>query len=375
MSTTKKNIISNLLLALAVTIVSFILSVSSIHKLFNILDFTNSVGGSDFNMSDVYNKVADNRAVRLLNDQITVISIDGCDRQDIAHLISIINSHNPKAIGIDVLFNFEYEGDEVLIDAISNCSNLVLPLAIDEQENIAIESYFYKDFDNLHIGAINLDSYSKGQCVRTFRPSLYFDNETINSFGAEIASVVSPEAYSNLKERGNECEVIFYPSVDFNILNAADLFTDTNLYKEAIENKIILLGDLHNTGDYHRTPISQGIPGVIIHANIINTILSGSYIKSMSNWLSWFIAFVLCLIFIIVKVFSDKLKGLDPLVMRLFQLTCLYVFFVMGCKIFINKLFYVDFSPTMLMITIGLFAFDIWVGFVALFDMIFKKGK
>ena len=72
---------------------------------------------------------------------------------------------------------------------------------------------------------------------------------------------------------------------------------------------------------------------------------------------------------------SDVSSNLGNLVMRVLQVLCLYVFFALGCKAFISRLHYIDFAPTLLMIGLGMFAYDLWVGLIALFNLVFKKKK
>ena len=104
MSLKKVNIRPNLIKAAIVTILGLLISITSLHRLLNLLDFTNSSEGADFQMSDVYNRVADNRSVRTLSKEILIVPLDGYGRFEIANIISTVNSLEPKAMGLDIMF-------------------------------------------------------------------------------------------------------------------------------------------------------------------------------------------------------------------------------------------------------------------------------
>ena len=351
-----------------------ILGITSIHKILNLLDFSQSVNGGDFKMSDVYNIVAESRSMSTLNDEVAIVALDGCNRTEIADLLHIAQSSNPKAIGLDVLFINSYEGDSYLIDAIKSCPKLILPIALDEQSGEMLGSYFYADFDNLNLGVINLDASSNNQCVRTFRPQFEYNGNKLNAFGVELVSKSDSESYDHIITRQNSGEIISYPNIKFETICAKDILTNPDLHKDKLSGKFVLMGDVENTGDFHLTPISSGTPGVVIHAHIIDTIISNKYITNVSNKISWLIAFIVCFAFMCIKLYiRDYSYKLGLLVMRIIQLASLYLFFAIGCNMFINKMLYIDFAPTLLMITLAVFTYDIWTGSVTLIKIICKK--
>ena len=136
------------------------------------------------------------------------------------------------------------------------------------------------------------------------------------------------------------------------------------------------MGDLKDGSDYHVTPVDVGTPGVKIHAYIVDTILNSKYITSTPVWLSWVMAFLVCFIFVLVNFLIDGVaNNLNNLVMRILQVVCIYLFFALGCRVFVGRLHYIDFAPTLLMIGLGMFAYDLWVGLIALYGLIFKKKK
>ena len=376
MAPKKKNTLSLCAQSIVVTLISLILATTALHELSSILDFKPSTQGNDFQISDIYNNVADSRSIHTLSNDVTVIALDGCNRDEIATLVSNIRSLKPAAMGLDVLFIWEYEGDERLISALDSCSNLVLPVEVSDAADSLRGSYFYPQLENAHFGAINLDSYSLSQSVRSFWPQLRYGDKVVNSFGSELVSISAPDKYNELLSRSKESETISYPSIEFPVLNYKDILDSPEQFIDDIQDKVILMGDLNDGSDYHVTPVNVGTPGVMIHAYIIDTILNSKYITSTPVWLSWAIAFLVCLIFVAINFFIGEVSSnLGNLVMRILQVVCIYLFFALGCKVFVTRLHYIDFAPTLLMIGLGLFAYDLWMGMIALFEMLFKRKK
>ena len=374
--TRKSNILSNIIQAIIVTLMTLILAITALHELSSLLDFKPSVQGSDFKISDIYNNVANSRSVRTLSDDVVIIALDGCGRNDIAQLIPIVDSLKPAAIGLDVLFYWEYDGDDYLINALDNCHNLVLPVEVDDQADSLKGSYFYNDLKQAHFGAINLDSFSIDQSVRTFWPLLHYGGNSINSFSTEVVSLANPKKFKELIAREKDSETIAYLSIEFPVLHFREFMSAPSAFKDDIAGKTVLMGDLNDGSDYHVTPVDVGTPGVKIHAYIIDTILNSKYITSTPVWLSWVIAFLICFIFVAVSFFiGDVSSNLGNLVIRALQVLCLYLFFALGCKAFISHLHYIDFAPTLLMIGLGLFSYDLWMGMIALYELVFKKKK
>lgn len=376
MSKPRFNTIANLKQAFIITAIGLLLAVTSFHRILDALNFSKSINRSDVQMSDVYNNVAESRLVAMVNSEIVIVALDGCNRDDIANLLINLNTLSPSVMGLDVLFFNKYEGDEYLIQAIRSCSNLILPIAIDEEEGDVIESYFYNEIPEKKLGCINLDAYASNQCVRTFRPIVQTSNFSLNAFGVQAASIADPKAYKTLLSRDRISEVISYPSVEFQTLFAKDILENPLSFKDQICGKIILMGDVENTGDFHLTPISNGMPGIMIHAHIIDTIISGKYISHIPMWSKWIIAFAVCFVFMLVKLFvRDISYKLGLLLMRVIQMSCLYLFFAIGCKMYIDHMTYIDFAPTLLMISLALFTYDIWIGTTTLIKIILKKER
>src|SRR5438093_5563119 len=69
------------------------------------------------------------------------------------------------------------------------------------------------------------------------------------------------------------------------VISAADVIAGT-VPKSKIDGKIVLIGAIDSTlGDQRLAPVnkSTGIPGVLLHANAVNTMLTGTYLDPVSD--------------------------------------------------------------------------------------------
>ena len=69
------------------------------------------------------------------------------------------------------------------------------------------------------------------------------------------------------------------------VISAADVIAGT-VPKSKIDGKIVFVGAIDSTlGDKRLAPVnkSTGIPGVLLHANAVNTMLTGTYLDPVSD--------------------------------------------------------------------------------------------
>lgn len=353
--------------ALVITAIAFGLSHCIAYDLTSISAFAPMEKTMDFDLTDVYSTVADQRAKRTLSDDIVIVSIDGCSREGITEAIDYVDYLNPAAIGLDVFFNYPAAMDSELISSLTQNPNIVLPVALQLVEGQAsiFGSYFYDDISIAHKGVVNLSANSVRNVIRDFEPEYVVGGDTIRSFAAEIAKVAAPEKYEALMARGRSKETINYPSWEFEIIPADDLSNGDIPLEEArqsIEDKVVLIGNIFDQSDFHLTPIDEGMAGLLIHARALQTILDSCYIEEMSEKASWVMAMILSFIFILLVLIIKKRCAFEGCFVRFLQLALMYVFLVLGCKVFDHRGAYLNFAPTLLMFGLGMLAMDIWLG-------------
>ena len=316
----------------------------------------------DFQVSDIYNAVEEKKQVVDLSQDVIVVSVDECNREQTAELIHLIASYEPKAIGVDLSFMTKKANNDTLLDAITNTRNLVTATMVVkpdtgryyERQHV---SFFEDECDLPHVGYANLDAAHMWNIVRTFVPYvLVGERDTLRSMALELARIAAPEQARRVESRGKEVEIIDYTDYEIEVVDAARL--QKAYVAERLRNKVVLVGDTADTKDTYRTPLHDSQAGVLIHAYALQTILSGRYIDEYPTWLNWTIAVCIGLLLIGGLLCAVEYQILN-LFVRIAQFALMYVLIVCGCAIYSRTHMYEDFAPSILMLGFGALSFDI----------------
>lgn len=339
---------------ITITLLAFVLSHSILYQITSSSLFSLQKD-NDFEMSDFYNVVANNRPIRTYNSDIVIVSLDNCSRTQIAQLIERVAYMQPKAIGIDVFFSYHSEDDSILINAINSFPNIVLAYDAYHETQTAFASDLY----SATWGSINLIAKHASGTIREFRPQF---NDSIYAFSAQLAYMADSTAFNRLIERGRELETIHFPSQTFEEVNGLNILEgDVNLFEleELLYNKVVLMGDVHNPFDQHKTPINSNMAGIVINAHILSTILSNTYIESTPTWFNWTLAIAISLLLSYLIVFfqtSNVLKSYTTFMIRVFQVIIIAIFLYVGCYIFAHHHYYCNFALALFMVGLGVLA-------------------
>lgn len=331
--------------------------------------FLNSSKPNDFDFADFYNVVADDRPVREIDDNVIVINMENSDRAEFAAILERLQSVSPAAIGIDVLFQEPHDPstDEWLLSSLRGLDNVVITESLlqDQNDNLFIvsERPFFADTigGNIEFAASNLPTRVASGTVRTFRSKYPTANDPVTGFAAAVAQTANPDVAIELQQRDNEEEIINYPSREITVLSLNELADSL----EIVNGKVVLIGAVSKTEDIHPTPTDNNMSGILIHAYAISTILNNNYINRHDSWVEWTIACLLC--FIITLGFCVIPANIKGLVLRLTQMTLLIFVIYIGYFLFVEKNTIIDFSPSLLMITFGLFVCDLRLGVVTIY--------
>lgn len=368
-SRTNTDLTKRLLKACGVTLLAFLLSMTLMAP------FSTSVSAlfstpekNDFTITDFYNIVADSRAVSHLDDNIVIVNIDRSDRNEIADIISVATLAGARAIGLDVMFEDEREGDEPLLEAIRQAPVIFQPLAMKQTsapDTFAVRSasYFYTvpGATESHYAAASMPSRYERSMVREMRTFFPADSgASIPSFAVALARVTDPAAAERLEARGNELEMINYHSRRFRTIEPDELVDRA----DELNGRIVLIGALNEIGDLHQTPVNSSMPGVMIHAHSLATILDGAYMKAFPKSANMLIGFILC--FIIVLTHVSLSFGIKGLIIRIMQVIFVWLAVQIGYWSFVEHGVIIDFSYSLLMLAFGLFACDIWNGVITI---------
>lgn len=362
-----------------ITVTTFIVSTLLISNLSEALSVDPTEKKADIEFGDIYNRVANNRSVQSFNPDIVIIGVDSCSRSDIASLIDAVSYAEPKAVGLDVFFEFAGDNDEMLLSAISDCDNIVLPLRVDYDEasdsfTNPQGSFFYSMLDNATYGIVNFPS-DKSSVLRQFRPTFNTDGNQINSFATAIAQKVSNDSTAQLVVRNNDLEDINFFTSEFAEYDAFEIIDEERFprpgIEDIIEDKIVLIGGLNIATDKHITPVDNSMAGVKIHAKIIDTIIGERYIRHSHEAVNLLISFIFCLLFAYINLRSkqsEKWNNIESLLIRVLQLGLVYLFLFVGCRWFIKYQISIDFSCALLMICNSAIITDIWLGIKELYE-------
>ena len=242
------------------------------------------------------------------------------DRDKIAKLITNITNANPNIIGLDIFFSEKTNKDSILYNALIN-SPTILSYAFNYDKNfkknplppplfsiiekgkrnlIKPKGYvsniplFYNDIPTGFINIIpDIDGVVRNALILLeFNKNIYFSFD-FTIFALPLTDMVKIEyqpdvTFVNVSKRtipldnkgrlfinyrGNKC---------FKYISAADIL-DNNLNKNDIKNKIVLIGSSSiGIADLKPTPFNQAMPGIEIHANIIDNLIKGDFLTKPS---------------------------------------------------------------------------------------------
>ncbi|MBU0619628.1 adenylate/guanylate cyclase domain-containing protein [Patescibacteria group bacterium] len=287
------------------------------------------------------------------NSDIVIVAIDNeslqklgrwpWDRTIHAQLIDKINKYNPIVIGLDVNFpeKSSSEADTKLAQAINNAGNVVLPieaeLQIKKNQITAIStlSPIKEIKDAAIVLGITNTPPDQDSIFRKLPTTAYYYNEKYSAFSVVIANAYLkknqfflPSILTDKKGRMT-INYVGKPKT-FPMISAKDVM-EGKVTSSLFKNKIVLIGatapDLH---DEQITPVSSGQPmsGVEIHANAINTILTGNFLKPLNIYIQNIILLFLALIigFIVMRFKILVGFGLTLTILILYLITAFMSF-------------------------------------------------
>jgi len=246
-------------------------------------------------------------------DSIIIIAIDDKSLQEVGRwpwdrqvYIDLFEQlEGAKAIGLDVAFfeQFDEEVDAQLGDVMRSLGNVVIPMEIDYTQNTILLPT--EGYENIQTGFVNVFSDKDGLTRKT--PLLVEDQPAF--------------AFAIYQEwRGKEVEVaqdplrinFIGPPFSFETLS----FSDALKGEENYADKIVLIGatapDLHDDA-FVPTSSGRAMPGVEIHANTLQTLITKNYLTAVSPFATIVIMFLFSLI-VLFSLLYLRLAYATPLV-------------------------------------------------------------
>ena len=273
---------------------------------------------------------------------------------------------------MDIHFEEPTEDDSRLLGALQSVPNLVLPLGLaSEGDRFRIDDkpFFYGQIPDVTYGAINVPTATTKSSIREYAVNFPMEKGSLPSFVTALANKYDQEAVSELMSRGNKVETTAYHSREYRIYGLEEMADRA----EEFTDKVVLVGSMSDASDMHPTPINSYVPGLMIHANALSTLLDREWYRSLPRYADYVLAFAIC--FLIVLATVGIKGGIRGFIVRILQIVLAYCAVRVGYSLFVDKHIVCNFSHTLLMIAFGLFAVDIWNGGAAIISMIAKNIK
>ena len=242
-------------------------------------------------------------------------------RANYAKAIELLNQEGAAVIGIDMTFPDSKEDDTVLRDSLKKHANVVLS-----------SRYYFQNGDSLaefpnstlreaesRIGWININLDEDG-FVRKIPLFTTMEDKMREAFSLQVARVylrADPVDYSIQNNQFKFSERITIPTItlrdprnhqehhfmyvnyfaepgSYTQISMTDLlkenFVDTKGNRADFEDKIVLIGPTAmDLQDFYLSPVSAGVqmPGVEIHANSIQTLITEKFLRDQSMLSLW----------------------------------------------------------------------------------------
>lgn len=315
----------------------------------------------DYEITDmVFAKFRD-RSIVNFNKDIIIVNTGKPNRAEIISALSLLNSFDTKAVGIDILFSERKDEsqDDKLRKVIRQSDNLVLATVLgqyDDGTNLftvpeGCHPYFC---DSIPTGFINFVAKPE-TTVRLFSAAEKTDDIGEIAFAARVAQLANPDKTQILLNRRNKTERINYTGNDESYVQyeIAQLLEGGSNLKEVFKDKIVLFGYKGNdewsqsTRDKFYTPLNEKVAvkslpdmyGVMIHANIISMIMNESYITELPDWLNKVLAILIIFLSVaIIRMDFISYQNTYWIFIKLLQVMVFLVLFylVAGFFYFLN---------------------------------------
>ncbi len=271
---------------------------------------------------------------RIPVDEIIILAIDDKSIQEIGRwpwsrtvFSQLFNKlDNSSVIGVDIGF-FEPEDSDV--DKLANSlkgKKVVMPieLVFEKELKEPIELLPIPEIrKGVMLGLVNIFSDSDG--ITRKAPAFYmYNNKTYQSFSSAIYELYNERKFE-YKENFILINYVGKPGT-FKSYSITDIINNRIDLSE-LKNKILLLGatspDLHDT---YFTPTSAGklMPGVEIHANILNTMLTKNFLQKEAG------VFVLLTVFLMSAITVIVFKNFKFIFSALFSLLLIVFYIVLA---------------------------------------------
>lgn len=278
------------------------------------------------------------------DDRIVILNSGKPKRSELAKALFTLDSLEANIIGVDIIFEkpIENKEDSLLANVINGLDNIVLADRFIVEKDHSLPHECSKDFCNENFGYTNFVA-KPDHSIRFYSP--FIDHVDVNyaSFSSEVVRQAAIDKFNILKSRQNRVERIHYRGSEdsYTQIEIDDLIANPMKYKEAIKDKIVLVGYMgedkweESTKDKFYTPVNpkmamKTVPdmfGIAIHANIISMVLDEEFIYESSYFLNIVVAIIITIF--VVTLFRHIYLTINPGYWKLVRFLQLGIFFIL----------------------------------------------
>lgn len=219
--------------------------------------------------------------------KVYVVDVNRYDREKLTDLFIDIADAQPRLVALDLTFDPYVMMDSMvnqrLVESIKRLPNLI----IAEEENVIGDPLHHSFFADV------LKDYGEEAIVslpfpiaRSWEKEFVVAEDTIPSFAAAIAR----RAGIDLPKSQNKY------LINFSICEASVLDLPIKFNPELLRDQIIIVGDVKDKRDFFVVPFTfnpdMRMSGVMIHAQILQTIMAQQWFRKISKSWMWIIAFI-----------------------------------------------------------------------------------
>lgn len=251
----------------------------------------------NFSMTDIYTQILQSTGDPDTSQVITIVDMtELIERRDLAQALEDIMAYEPKAVGVDVVFEGlkpDSMSDRWLVDIASNYKNITWSCkfldfnAVTQNYETEVHSFFTEEAHQME-GFTNMPRDLYEGLKRKVSIGGRAHNEMLPSFSLSVANNFADKEIMPLADK--EIAINFKPSY-FMTISAAEVVE----HPELISNRIVLFGAMKEETDMHYTPLGK-IPGVELLAYSIQTLINKDAVWNLPTWLTWVISFIIVML-------------------------------------------------------------------------------
>lgn len=401
---------------LFIVIVAVILAKATALEVLNIFDPVGDAFADMKSTDIVFSKL---KPDPLAEENLVLINVGDLPRggaegePGIADLINIINSYEPKVIGMDMRFRLpkaDTAADYKLAYAFSQVENLVMYSKVNDYSDSL------KAWQTLEVSDPGLFGYGETAFTNFITPAADQDDikvcrefavkekvlgqeEPELAFAVKLAQYIDPEKVDRFLARDNDVERINYKGniiapmasdypMAFFVLDWFDVL-ENNFVPELIKDKAVVfcylgsyLGDRKALDDKYFTPLNSKYAGKghadmfggVVHANVFSMIMSEDYIDSMSETMSYIIAMIVLYLNIVLFTWIYKRlpKWYDGL-SKIIQFIQAFALFTLMLVVFLKKSYELELTTTIVLVLLVGDLLEIYYGVVL--NLFTKEGR